>query len=489
MILMLLALLCGAFSAWLYLRARRWPDAVLVMTAAAALAGLLGDFKRSAAPLGRLVVEPQAPLIDLRSAASIGLYGNGMSAARWRDLPARPLHWDMPRGDGLTLDFPRSVPPGAIFTLRAHIGVEGAARSGVRLQLVGAKGQLLAQSARGDAAVHWRPATAGDLLLYARVLDARGRLLARGPVPLRVEAPAPLRVQGRFAAPSFDKRALRLLLESSHALLDWQVRLAPAVLRTDAPAVSLGDPDLIVTDARWLARAGAAQRKETFDHVRRGARLLVLEEDSEPASLGKPAALTVEALGAGRIGRLQEAGWHRHAVAAPAALSWWWQGIVDRLGVARAEPLVWREMEPMPVAGRRLEVCAYGAQGQVRFPQLGQVLAWQRRPDRADAACVAVWPERAGWLRVQAGAQATRIYVYAPNDWPAWQAALDRAATRRYALRTPQPPQARMEPYPAWPFAAVFALAMLGLWWRERGAPSSMPAFSRDDPASSFSSR
>ncbi|HSX88593.1 MAG TPA: hypothetical protein VLG17_11415, partial [Pseudomonas sp.] len=108
--------------------------------------------------------------------------------------------------------------------------------------------------------------------------------------------------------------------------------------------------------------------------------------------------------------------------------------------------------------------------------------AWQRRADRADASCVAVWPARAGWLRAESAGRSTRIYVYGAHDWPAWQASLNREATRRYAQRTPAPAQARQERLPAWPFAAVFALCMLGLWWRERGAPTS----TRDDPASSF---
>jgi hypothetical protein len=34
--------------------------------------------------------------------------------------------------------------------------------------------------------------------------------------------------------------------------------------------------------------------------------------------------------------------------------------------------------------------------------------------------------------------------------------------------RTPSPVDGVREPIPRWPFALVFMLAMLALWWRER---------------------
>ena len=101
---------------------------------------------------------------------------------------------------------------------------------------------------------------------------------------------------------------------------------------------------------------------------------------------------------------------------------------------------------------------------------VAMLLAWQRRADRADASCVAVWPRKTGWLQVQdkkAGAHA--IYVYAPTDWPQWQASQRRDATARYAARTPAAAaEGPTRAMPAWPFALAFTLAMLALWWRER---------------------
>ena len=66
----------------------------------------------------------------------------------------------------------------------------------------------------------------------------------------------------------------------------------------------------------------------------------------------------------------------------------------------------------------------------------------------------------------------TKLYVFAPQDWPAWQSAQRRAATARYAARTPASPNANTAldgwSIPAWPFALLFAFAMLALWWREQ---------------------
>jgi hypothetical protein len=60
------------------------------------------------------------------------------------------------------------------------------------------------------------------------------------------------------------------------------------------------------------------------------------------------------------------------------------------------------------------------------------------------------------------------VYVFTSADWPMWQAAQRRAATERYAARTPQTLEDRREALPRWPFGVLFSLAMLALWWRER---------------------
>jgi hypothetical protein len=170
----------------------------------------------------------------------------------------------------------------------------------------------------------------------------------------------------------------------------------------------------------------------------------------------------------GRVAWLGVGDWHRHAIEQPRQLALWWQGILDRLRVQRREDVAWLDPEEMPLPHQRLAVCARGASGDVTVPELKQTLAWQRRPEYVDASCVAVWPAAGGWLHLQARAHEGQVYVYAPGDWPLWQRSERRAATARYAARTPAPVQAGTRMLPVWPFGVVFALAMLGLWWRER---------------------
>jgi hypothetical protein len=73
-------------------------------------------------------------------------------------------------------------------------------------------------------------------------------------------------------------------------------------------------------------------------------------------------------------------------------------------------------------------------------------------------------------------------YVYAANDWPAWQRALRRDATALYAARsnaagTWTAPCRRdgqtEQPLPVAPFGVLFALCMLALWYREQSAQKS----------------
>ncbi|MFP5391286.1 MAG: hypothetical protein ACLGI6_07035 [Gammaproteobacteria bacterium] len=456
MIVVILVMLTGAASALMYALSRQWLDALLALIAAAALSVLLGDHTLPGQTRAHALIDPEGPPADLGDVRSIGVKGDGMRAARWRDLPARPLTWQAPKDATLTLDFPRRIARGSLFRLTATR--PGA--SGWRMQLLAENGLLLAESNGKGAtqALAWTPPAAERMVLKARVLDAKGQVIEQGPVPLLVVEPPALRVTGRFSAPSFDLHALHTLLADSGALLDWQVELGSGIIRGQLPRTPFAQADLVVMDGPWLAAhpelAGS------------GAALLVIgapPDDAQTVEAG-PLALERE----GRKAWLAQGDWHRMAIGDPRAHSLWWQEIFDRLDVRQGDGVEWVDTEALPLPHDRLEVCARGASGNALFPQLRQSIAWQARSDRADALCVAVWPAKTGWLEAQSGPATHQVYVYANTDWPSWQAALRRAATAAYAARTPGLAQARARPLPAWPFAAVFGAALLLLWWRER---------------------
>ena len=346
------------------------------------------------------------------------------------------------------------------------------------------------------------------MVLKARVLDAAGKMVAQGPVPLEVRDAAPLQVQGRLGSPSFDARVLNSLLTNSHAIVDWQVVLGKTVTRTETARVPMAQPNLLVVDAAYLERLSDSARGALMAQVAGGAPLLVLAANAgEPAFWSralqlqlkeqpeaKPSGAVLAMADApynpsavasgpwqhvgdriwsrpwekGRVVLLGVMDWHRFAISEPQALGLWWQDVLDSAGIRRTDDLVWLEPEEMPIPGQRVEICAQGASGDVTFPDLKQTMAWQRRADKADAACVAVWPRASGWLRIAAKQGAGKMYVFAKDDWPMWQKAQRRDATLRYAARTPVPVAAGTAPWPAWPFALAFVMAILLLWWRER---------------------
>ena len=359
--------------------------------------------------------------------------------------------------------------------------------------------------------MQYLPPVAELLVLRARLQGADGNTLAEGPVPVNVVDSAPLQVQGRFGAPSFDLRALSELLADSGALLDWQVTLGKTVTRYETMRETARAPiaaaNLLLVDAAWFERAPDAARSAMLAQVALGTPLLILGANAfEPrlwqASLqldlkrqpemmaGAPLAMAVAPFNpaaaragawssfdgalwsrrwqGGRITWLGVSDWHRYAISEPRQLGVWWQRVLDQAGVRRDEEVVWQEPNDMPFAGQRLEVCGQGARGAIAFPALDQQAQGQRRPDKADAACVAVWPREPGWLQVQAQGSTDHLYVFAKNDWPLWQAAQRRDATARYAARTAAPAAPGSTPLPAWPFALLCALALLALWWRER---------------------
>jgi hypothetical protein len=498
------AIVIGVLAALAYAARRRWTDAVLALVAGAALAGTVGDFALPGEAGSTLAVDAADPPRTLAGVRTLLLSGDGLRAAEWDDLPARPLDWKKPDTPAIALDFPRTIALGRVFTLVLHRSWSAPGR----LQLMAENGQVLAE-AKGDKdlAVQWLPPVAERLVLKARLLDAAGKVVDEGPVPFTVAAPVPLQVRGRFGAPSFDLRVLDDLLAASGAVIDWQVELGKGLERAETARAHMDAPDLEIVDAAWFERAGAGTRDALLARVAGGTRLLALGANArdagtwtrsvqlplapQPANRTVGTVLPMAAGGlnpagdragdwtgkdglwtrdwkAGRIAWLGVGDWHRHAIAQPRQLALWWQDILDRLRVQRRADVEWLDPEEMPLPHRRLAICARGVSGTVTVAELKQTLAWQSRPEHVDAACVAVWPAAGGWLHLQTGSNAGQVYVYAPGDWPLWQRSERRAATARYAARTLAPVASGTRPLPVWPFGVAFALAMLTLWWRER---------------------
>ncbi len=486
-----------------------------------------------------------AAMAAIPEATRVAVQGHGLHEAQWRDMPVRPVEWQQQwqqaKDDLLWLDFPRALPLGRSFTLSTR---RGAAQPGWRLQLLAENGQVLAEARAASAAdtltVQWQPPMAEAIVLQARLMDKDGRPLAQGPVPVRVLDAVPLQVQGRFGTPSFDTRVLNQLLTDSNAIVDWQTTLGKSLTRSEEARAPLTQPNALVADAAWLERGNL---RAALAQVAQGMPLLVLGGNADDAALWQrelglklaPQSATTEqedtrhlalagatlafAPGAhmpaaapgtgwqavardkdgkswlwqrdwqkGRILWLGVRDWHRHAISEPAALGQWWQQVLDLAALGSEQKVRWLDADPMPLAGLRTEVCAQGVATGSAVKVGQETLRWQAREERADAACVALWPRAAGWLPVRSGDAESAVYVYGQQDWPAWQAALRHDATARYASRSAQPvaaqgtsrpPLAAAAPdgsvlrgwltaLPRWMLGLAFAASVLLLWWRER---------------------
>jgi len=535
----------GVVSAALYGRKRKWINAVLAGVAGVALALAIADLRQPAAGADALAIDtgPAGQISDadrlaIQRATAIALNGDGLREAEWRDLPARPLQWKPAAADLLWLDFPRTMSLGRIFTLTVR---RWPSQAGWRLQLLAENKQVLADSGAAAPAaqlsVQWLPPVAENMVLQARLLDAAGKTIAQGPIPLQVKDAIPLQIQGRFDAPSFDARALNQLLSDGSAIMDWSVTLGKAIARSETARAPLTAPNAMFVDAAYVEHLSPSARAALLAQTGQGVPLVILggnaanaplwqrefglplhpqsptteKEDARqftvagtaltmpPATLNpsdkvaepwsvlardgkKQPWLWQRDLRQGRVIWIGVSDWHRYAISAPQALTLWWQAAMDKIALASVQKTSWQLPDPMPLPGLRSELCAQGAKPGTALQVEGFAdLRLQTRTDKADAVCAALWPQKSGWLKFNniGVAEPGLEYVYAAKDWPAWQKALRRDATAQYAARAlpagagagaGSEPASRV--VPAAPFAVLFALCMLGLWWREQRQPA-----------------
>lgn len=535
------AALVGAISATMYVRTRRLLEALLAVLAGLALALVLAQLRMpSGAAVGGVVTlateaDNEAALRAVPAASAIALSGDGLHEAQWRDLPARPLQWQAASADLLDLDFPRTITLGRIFTLKLR---RSQPQPGWRLQLLAENKQVLAEAAAEpreaapQLSVQWLPPVAETMVLQARLLDAAGKTIAQGPIPLQVLEQVPLQVQGRFDAPSFDARAINQLLIYGDAIVDWQITLGKGLARGETARAAMPSPNALFVDAAYIEHLSAPARSALLAQVAQGLPLVVLGSNAADSALWQRefalrlraqsattekedarvfsvngSALTMPPTGLnpdvnaepwavlardakkqpwlwqrswkqGRVIWIGVADWHRYAISAPQALGLWWQGAMDLIALDSPQRSAWLLPDPMPLPGWRSEVCAQGgsAGALLRVDAMAE-MAMQPRPEKADAVCAAFWPQQSGWLRFSGAgvAQPGQQYVYSKSDWPAWQQSLRRAATARYAARSQSPaaeqataPTSPGRPMPDLPLVLLFASCMLLLWWREQ---------------------
>lgn len=166
-------------SAGLYLWRRKWIDALLIIIAGAALAGLVAQLPMpsNAAPPVSINSDDVAPVVG--DAALVKLRGDGLRAAQWHDLPARKLEWTAPSDPVLRLDFAHVATPGRAFRMTVTMSSAGDRR----LQLLAENGQVIAEAAGDSAAltVQWIPPVAETLLVKERLRGRQRQGHRRGP--------------------------------------------------------------------------------------------------------------------------------------------------------------------------------------------------------------------------------------------------------------------------------------------------------------------
>jgi hypothetical protein len=243
-------------------------------------------------------------------------------------------------------------------------------------------------------------------------------------------APAPPRTKATAALPA-----------------DW---LAPRVVGESAE-----EPPLLARQPVQLAGADGSAR--------------VLLADADGVALGAWAPL-----GRGRVGLLWASESFRFALAGEArAFGRFWSAATGPL--ARARGLAPPRIEGPPWrVGQRGLACGLAPNASLQGPD-GGMLPWTIVADRrADDACAAAWPTRAGWHRLVQPGVVREVYVRAAGEAPGlrWQA--DREATQALtaasATRDTAANAAATLPGPGrrWPWFCGWLLLAAAGWGLER---------------------
>ena len=456
--------------------------------------------------------------------------GQGLPA-RDRDTALPPLRF-LPNAAPLglvELQAPLLLAPGAAFSV--HSRVQG--MPGARVELLDPAGHrvdIVAPDASGRVTLHASAREPGDVGFVLRVLDAGGKVLDQLPVPVRTRASSAPTIRVLAGAPGPELKYLQRWGSDIGARLQTSMLIGGGLQLGDAPAAldaaSLARLDLLLLDERRLASLSSAQRAAITDALRAGLGVLVrtggaldgnarrtLRDWGLDAHGGDQAStvtlrtltdaeqnktpLVVErfnlefgstevvpllhaadgtaiggwrALGLGRIGVLPITDSYALVLAGHAdAHAELWNAALASV----ARPLPGASTSPSPAwawSGERLSLCGMAAPVQMIADDGSRTALL---PDPSADNCVAAWPQKAGWLRIEAGDQHDSILLLDPANAVALHAQQLRDAT--FALRgsaassTPLP-----VPGPRWPWLLGFVLVAALLWWLERRRPAGL---------------
>ncbi|MEN5209240.1 carboxypeptidase regulatory-like domain-containing protein [Stenotrophomonas terrae] len=456
--------------------------------------------------------------------------GQGLPA-RDRDiaLPAlRFLPNAAPRGL-VELRPPPLLAPGAAFSV--HSRVQG--MPGARVELLdpaGHRADIAEPDSSGRVTLHASAREPGDVSFVLRVLDAGGKVMDQLPVPVRTRASSAPTIRVLAGAPGPELKYLQRWGTDIGARMQTSMLIGGGLQLGDAPAAldaaSLARLDLLLLDERRLASLSSAQRAAITDALRAGLGVLVRTggaldgnarralrdwgldtrggDQTKPVTLRSATdaeqnktALTVErfnlefngtdvvplvraadgtpiggwrALGLGRVGVLPVTDSYALVLAGHAdAHAELWNAALASV----ARPLAGAPKLQLPAwawSGERIGLCGLAAPVHMLAADGSRTALL---PDPSADNCVAAWPQKAGWHRIEAGDQHDSILLLDPAKAIALHAQQMHDAT--FAMRGSAAPSTPLPvPGPRWPWLLGFVLVASLLWWLERRRPSSV---------------
>lgn len=456
--------------------------------------------------------------------------GQGLPA-RDRDITLPPLRFlanAAPRGL-VELQAPPLLAPGAAFSV--HSRVQG--MPGARVELLDPAGHrvdIVTPDASGRVTLHASAREPGDVSFVLRALDAGGKVLDQLPVPVRTRASSSPTIRVLAGAPGPELKYMQRWSTDIGARLQTSMLIGGGLQLGDAPAAidtaSLARLDLLLLDERRLASLSSAQRAAITDALRAGLGVLVRTggaldgnarralrdwgldvrggDQTKPVILRSvtdaeqnKTPLTVErfnlefngtevvpllraaddtaiggwrALGLGRVGVLPITDSYALVLAGHAdAHAELWNAALASV----ARPLADAPTLQLPAwawSGERIGLCGATSPVQMLADDGSRTALL---PDPSADNCVAAWPQKAGWLRIEAGNQHDSILLLDPAKAVALHAQQMRDAT--FAMRGSAAASAPL-PVPGrrWPWLMGFVLVAALLWWLERRRPAGL---------------